>query len=115
MRDARRVVARGDPERVGQLVAYLRKGRAPDLLGVDDAIAMLELADYYGVAALARGCAGWLASAVREETALRVMLAAARAALEALEADEVELCVQDLLHAHNEKRPETPRTPSADS
>jgi hypothetical protein len=74
---------------------------------------------FYGQAALAAAC---VQAARRKEgvepawpAALARCSPKARAALEALEADEVELCVRDLLHAHHEQRPETPRTPSVDS
>jgi hypothetical protein len=74
---------------------------------------------FYGQAALAAACVQAARRKERVEPAWPAALARcspkARAALEALEADEVELCVRDLLHAHHEKRPETPRTPSADS
>jgi hypothetical protein len=88
MRDGRRVAAPGDPEQIGQLVAHLRARRVPDFLGVADACAILALADYYGDERLARHCVTWLLPAVREDTALRVLLATPgrEAALEATSA-----------------------------
>jgi len=69
---------------------------------------------FYGQAALAAACV----QAARRmrglepawPAALRRCGAKARAALEALATDEVELCVRDLLHAYNERQ-ESPRTP----
>jgi hypothetical protein len=72
---------------------------------------------FYGQAALAAACVQAARRLAGVEPAWPAALARcspkARAGLEALEADEVELCVRDLLHAHHEQRPETPRTPSA--
>lgn len=69
---------------------------------------------FYGQAALAAAC---VQAARRKEglepawpAALTRCSAKARAALEALETDEVELCVRDLLHAYNESQG-SPRTP----
>jgi hypothetical protein len=78
MRDAARVEAQGDPERLGQVVAFLRRGRVPRWLEADDAIEILELADFYGVHDLVARCLEWLAREVREETALAVFLATTR-------------------------------------
>ena len=78
MRDATRVEVHGDPERVGQVVAFLRRGRVPRWLEADDAIEILELADFYGVYDLVARCLEWLAREVREETALAVFLATTR-------------------------------------
>lgn len=75
MRDAARVEVRGDPERVGQIVSFLRRGRVPTWLDAADAIEILELADFYGVQDLVELCVEWLAREVREETALAVFLA----------------------------------------
>ena len=74
MKDATIVNARGDSEHVGVLVSYLLKGRLPTFLGVTDAIAILELADFYGSDALVAHCISWLRYEVSEDTALRVLL-----------------------------------------
>jgi hypothetical protein len=78
MEDARIVRARGDPEHVAVLVSYLAKGRLPSLLCVQDAIDVLELADFYGAETLASHCTSWLQYNVTEETALRVLVAVTR-------------------------------------
>jgi hypothetical protein len=75
MRDAARIMVSGDPERVGQLVAFLLRGRVPNWLNTADAIEILELADYYGVHDLVALCLEYLARAVSEATALTVFLA----------------------------------------
>ena len=77
MREAGRVVVLGDSERVGQIVAFLRRGRVPNLLDVADAAAILELADFFGVHALAVRCLEWMEHEVDECTALSVFLLAA--------------------------------------
>lgn len=69
---------------------------------------------FYGEAALAAACVQAARLHAGLEPAWPAALARcelARCALEALEGDEIELCVRDLLHAYHEKRPETPRTP----
>ena len=72
------VNATGDPEHVGVLVSYVLKGRLPALLCVADAIAILELADFYGADGLLAHCATWLQYEVSEDTALRVLVAVTR-------------------------------------
>ena len=78
MRDARVVCAEGDAEHVGVLVSYLQKGRLPAFLCTADALAILGLADFYGAEGLVAHCLCWLQYEVREDTALRVLVAVTR-------------------------------------
>ena len=78
MREAGRVEVCGDSERVGQIVAFLRRGREPNWLDVADAGEILELADFFGVDGLIFRCLEWMAREVDEATALGVFLIATR-------------------------------------
>ena len=78
MREAGRVEVLGDSERVGQIVAFLRRGREPNWLDVADAGEILGLADFFGVDGLVVRCLEWMAREVDEATALAVFLTATR-------------------------------------